>query len=99
MDRKLVSKWGELEFFGSRKNLNSFQVLDVLNRQKPTRAFDRFCAVLTIPIGVFFLPMGAAGLFSGSRAHFDLPPGTVTEVIPCNEDANPLESNWEPGVT
>ncbi|MBN8459460.1 MAG: hypothetical protein J0M04_16655 [Verrucomicrobia bacterium] len=36
--------------------------------------FDKLCAVLTIPIGAVFLIVGAVGLFTGSNAHFDLPP-------------------------
>jgi hypothetical protein len=37
-------------------------------------SFDKFCALLTIPIGAFFVVMGAFGLFTGSNAHFALPP-------------------------
>ena len=36
--------------------------------------FDKLCAILTIPIGAFFIVIGAIGLFTGSNAHFDLPP-------------------------
>ena len=36
--------------------------------------FDKICAILTIPIGAFFIVIGAIGLFTGSNAHFDLPP-------------------------
>jgi hypothetical protein len=36
--------------------------------------FDKFCALLTIPVGVIFLVLGTVGLFLGAEAHFTLPP-------------------------
>ena len=36
--------------------------------------FDRFCSLLTIPVGIFFLVIGGIGMFAGSNAHFNLPP-------------------------
>ncbi|MGJ8657488.1 MAG: hypothetical protein ACSHX6_13650 [Akkermansiaceae bacterium] len=36
--------------------------------------FDKICAVLSIPIGAVFMLLGVVGLFTGSRANFDLPP-------------------------
>lgn len=36
--------------------------------------FDKFCAIISIPIGLVFLVLGVIGLFTGSKANFDLPP-------------------------
>ena len=36
--------------------------------------FDKFCAILSIPIGVAFLVLGGIGLFAGANANFTLPP-------------------------
>jgi hypothetical protein len=37
-------------------------------------AFDKVCAILTIPVGVVFLLLGVVGFFGGSSAQFTLPP-------------------------
>jgi len=42
--------------------------------------FDKLCALLSIPIGIFFLILGLWGLFAGSNASFDLPP--IVGVLP-----------------
>ena len=36
--------------------------------------FEKLCMVLTIPVGAVFMALGAIGLFTGSNAHFTLPP-------------------------
>ena len=36
--------------------------------------FDKFCAVLAFLLGVVLLVLGVVGLFTGSGAHFTLPP-------------------------
>jgi len=36
--------------------------------------FDKICAVPTIAVGAVFMVLGAIGLFTGSNAHFTLPP-------------------------
>ncbi len=41
---------------------------------EPMTVFDKVCAVLAIPFGVVFMILGAIGLFTGSSAHFTLPP-------------------------
>lgn len=41
---------------------------------KPMTVFDKACAVVAIPIGIVFMVLGAIGLFTGAKAHFDLPP-------------------------
>ena len=43
-------------------------------------AFDKVCAFLTIPIGAVFMVLGVIGLFTGSSAHFTLPP--ILGVLP-----------------
>lgn len=37
-------------------------------------AFDKLCATIAIPIGIAFMLLGIVGLFTGSKAHFALPP-------------------------
>ncbi len=37
-------------------------------------SFDKICSCLAIPIGAIFMILGAVGLFTGSNAHFTLPP-------------------------
>ena len=41
---------------------------------EPMRTFDKVCSVLSIPIGIIFMILGAVGLFTGAKAHFSLPP-------------------------
>ena len=36
--------------------------------------FEKLCMVLTIPVGAIFMVLGVIGLFTGSNAHFTLPP-------------------------
>ena len=36
--------------------------------------FDRICGYITIPFGAIFMILGFIGLFTGSSAHFRLPP-------------------------
>lgn len=36
--------------------------------------FDKICACIAIPVGAIFMLLGAVGLFTGSSAHFQLPP-------------------------
>lgn len=37
-------------------------------------AFDKICATLAIPCGLLLMALGFVGLFTGSKAHFTLPP-------------------------
>ena len=45
-----------------------------MRNYKLMTTFDKACAILSIPIGAIFMVLGAIGLFTGSNAHFTLPP-------------------------